>query len=392
MLDANVIKTVQATIPAVAQLGPNLTKAFYARMLGNYPELKNIFNMSHQASGAQREALFNAIAAYAMNIENPMVLKDALLKIAHKHCSLGVVPEQYAIVGKCLLEAIDELLHPGEEVLKAWGDAYGFLRDVMIKLEHDLYEAAAQAEGGWRGTREFIVSQKQPLSVDMMLFELTPVDGKPVMAHQVGQYLGVYLKPQAWEFQQIRQYSITNSPNGKSYTIAVKRDPQGVVSNYLHDNVAQGDVIKVSPPFGDFYYNNPESKPVVLLSAGSGITPMLAMLEKLSKEGFSQAVHFVYSTQDQAHEPCAAQVTAFGSKLPAFKQDIFYSQAQADSVLAAPYHSGRVKLSSLDLPQGATFYMCGPVGFMQAMAQDLLSQGVDKSDIHYECFGPHKVV
>lgn len=391
MLDANVIKTVQATIPAVAQLGPNLTKAFYERMLGNYPELKNIFNMSHQASGAQREALFNAVAAYAMNIENPMVLKDALVKIANKHCSLGILPEQYAIVGKCLLEAIDELLHPGDEVINAWAEAYGFLRDVMIKLEKELYDAAAKAEGGWRGTREFTVSQKQPVSADMTLFELTPVDGKSVMAHKEGQYLGVYLKDKDWEFQQIRQYSITNSPNGKSYTIAVKRDPKGVVSNYLHDKLAQGDVIKVSPPFGDFSYDNPEAKPVVLLSAGSGITPMLAMLEKLSKEGFSKKVHFIYSTQDKAHEPFAAKVTELGAKLPAFKQDIFYSQVK-DGTLDAPYHTGRVNLSALSLPQGATFYMCGPVGFMQAMAKDLMAQGVDKSEIHYECFGPHKVV
>ena len=114
MLDAQTIATVKATIPLLVETGPKLTAHFYDRMFAHNPELKEIFNMSNQRNGDQREALFNAIAAYASNIENLPALLPAVEKIAQKHTSFQIKPEQYNIVGGHLLATLDEMFSPGE--------------------------------------------------------------------------------------------------------------------------------------------------------------------------------------------------------------------------------------------------------------------------------------
>lgn len=117
MLDAQTIATVKATIPLLVETGPKLTAHFYDRMFTHNPELKEIFNMSNQRNGDQREALFNAIAAYASNIENLPALLPAVEKIAQKHTSFQIKPEQYNIVGEHLLATLDEMFSPGR---KCW--------------------------------------------------------------------------------------------------------------------------------------------------------------------------------------------------------------------------------------------------------------------------------
>ncbi len=113
MLDAQTIATVKATIPLLVETGPKLTAHFYDRMFAHNPELKEIFNMSNQRNGDQREALFNAIAAYASNIDNLPALLPAVEKIAQKHTSFQIKPEQYNIVGSHLLATLDEMFSPG---------------------------------------------------------------------------------------------------------------------------------------------------------------------------------------------------------------------------------------------------------------------------------------
>lgn len=143
MLDAQTIATVKATIPLLVETGPKLTAHFYDRMFTHNPELKEIFNMSNQRNGDQREALFNAIAAYASNIENLPALLPAVEKIAQKHTSFQIKPEQYNIVGEHLLATLDEMFSPGQEVLDAWGKAYGVLANVFINREAEIYNENA---------------------------------------------------------------------------------------------------------------------------------------------------------------------------------------------------------------------------------------------------------
>lgn len=194
MLDAQTIATVKATILCLVETGAKLTAHFYDRMFTHNPELKEIFNMSNQRNGDQREALFNAIAAYASNIENLPALLPAVEKIAQKHTSFQIKPEQYNIVGEHLLATLDEMFSPGREVLDAWGKAYGVLANVFINREAEIYNENASKAGGWEGTRDFRIVAKTPRSALITSFELEPVDGGAVAEYRPGQYLGVWLE------------------------------------------------------------------------------------------------------------------------------------------------------------------------------------------------------
>ncbi|MBX9331835.1 NO-inducible flavohemoprotein, partial [Serratia marcescens] len=164
MLDSQTIATVKSTIPLLAATGPKLTAHFYDRMFAHNPELKDIFNMSNQRNGDQRQALFDAICAYAANIENLAALLPAVERIAQKHTSFNIQPDQYNIVGGHLLATLDEMFSPGQEVLDAWGKAYGVLSNVFIQREEQIYQQSETDNGGWRDLRAFRILKKQPQS------------------------------------------------------------------------------------------------------------------------------------------------------------------------------------------------------------------------------------
>ena len=396
MLDAQTIATVKATIPLLVETGPKLTAHFYDRMFAHNPELKEIFNMSNQRNGDQREALFNAIAAYASNIENLAALLPAVEKIAQKHTSFQIKPEQYDIVGGHLLATLDEMFSPGQEVLDAWGKAYGVLAGVFINREAEIYRDSASKTGGWEGTRAFRIVNKTPRSALITSFEMEPVDGLPVADYQPGQYLAVWLKPEEFEFQEIRQYSLTRKPDGKSYRIAVKREDGGQVSSWLHNAAKEGDVIYLAAPAGDFFLQVTPQTPVTLISGGVGQTPMLSMLDTLAKNRHSAQVNWFHAAENGEVHAFADEVNALGAQLPNFTSHLWYrTPTDADRQAKAFDSEGLMALSPLaDSLQDAQmqFYLCGPVVFMQYAAKQLVELGVNAEHIHYECFGPHKVL
>ncbi len=156
-------------------------------MFTHNPELKEIFNMSNQRNGDQREALFNAIAAYASNIENLPALLPAVEKIAQKHTSFQIKPEQYNIVGEHLLATLDEMFSPGRKCWTRGLKAYGVLANVFINREAEIYNENASKAGGWEGTRDFRIVAKTPRSALITSFELEPVDGGAVAEYRPGQ-------------------------------------------------------------------------------------------------------------------------------------------------------------------------------------------------------------
>ncbi len=396
MLDAQTIATVKATIPLLVETGPKLTAHFYDRMFAHNPELKEIFNMSNQRNGDQREALFNAIAAYASNIENLPALLPAVEKIAQKHTSFQIKPEQYNIVGTHLLATLDEMFSPGQEVLDAWGKAYGVLANVFINREAQIYSENASKTGGWEGTRAFRIVEKTPRSQLITSFEFEPVDGQPVADYQPGQYLGVWLKPEGFPHQEIRQYSLTRKPNGKSYRIAVKREEGGQVSTWLHNEARVGDVVHLAAPAGDFFMAVESNTPVTLISAGVGQTPMLAMLDTLAKAQHKAQVNWFHAAENGEVQAFSDEVKSLAAGLPHFTAHTWYRLPSDDDRAAARFDiEGLMALSEhkeqFHAPE-MQFYVCGPVAFMQYAAAQLLELGVNKENIHYECFGPHKVL
>jgi len=394
MLDAKTIAIVKSTIPALLATGPSLTAHFYDRMFSHNPELKDIFNMSNQRNGNQREALFNAICAYASNIENLAVLLPAVEKIAQKHTSFAIQPDQYQIVGRHLLASLDEMLSPGEEVLNAWGEAYGVLANVFIQREAQLYQQAENQTGGWRTPRTFRISEITVESEVIKSFILSPADGKPVADYQPGQYLGVWLRNKTFANQEIRQYSLTRAPNGRDYRIAVRHEPGGTVSGWLHQHARLGDELQLAVPAGDFFMDIAPETPVTLISAGVGQTPMLAMLDVLASRQHPSRVQWFHAADNGKRHAFREEVDSTAQRLPQFSQHIWYrAPLEQDS---GRYDSeGIMDLLPIESQLSDTachYYLCGPVVFMQHIAQQLTTLGTDSSRIHYEVFGPHKVL
>lgn len=391
MLSDKTIEIVKSTVPLLAQAGTVVTDHFYKRLFSHNPELKNIFNMANQDTGRQQFALFNALAAYAQNIDNLAVLKEALTRINHKHTSLNILPEHYPIVGAHLIGALKELL-PEQftpDVEYAWREAYGVLADICITEEAALYEHSKNKHGGWAGTRQFEITNKQAESELVTSFTLTPVDGEAVITHKPGQYLGIKVKPEGAEYEEIRQYSISQKSNAKNYRISVKKELQpkpGMVSNYLH-SLEQGTIVELYPPAGDFFLRN-NTSPVVLISAGVGQTPMLAMLETLLSDNSNQEIMYLHAcenTQQHSFSKYLYDLTAQNNRL---KTITWFNQATEGADFTGLMNLNAVQ-AQLPLSNG-DFYLCGPAGFMAFIKNQLLELGVKNEQIHYEVFGPHE--
>lgn len=395
MLNEQHINIIKSTIPLLENAGPALTQHFYQRMFSHNPELKDIFNMTHQKTGRQGVALFEAIAAYAKNIDNLAALTSAVERIAQKHTSFNIQPEHYQIVGHHLIETLRELATEAftQEVEEAWTAAYLFLAQIFIDREGELYLQRKQAIGGWSAAREFIVKDKTMESQLVTSFVFEPKDNNTVLDFHPGQYIGIEVKPENGDYKEIRQYSLSQKPNGKTYRISVKRegvntDNVGLVSNHLHDNVEVGDSVKLYAPAGDFYYVERE-KPVVLISAGVGVTPMQAMLQSLSGVEDKQ-VTYLHACETQEQHSFIEEVNDLIS-INGWNQKTWY-RCGNEKIAASHQHLGEMNLDSItsELPlDNGDFYVCGPVPFMDFVVKQLDELNVPRDRVHYEVFGPH---
>jgi nitric oxide dioxygenase len=298
-----------------------------------------------------------------------------------------------------LLAAIKEELGDAatDPIITAWAEAYSELAQMLIDMESKLYQEGRSQPGGWEGWREFKVREKRPESDVITSFVLEPVDGKPVSDFKPGQYISVALKIPQLGLQQIRQYSLSDAPNGRSYRISVKREggtlpgTAGHVSTLLHDSIHEGDTIKVAQPFGDFYIDVNASTPVVLISGGVGLTPLISMLSTVLPNQDRQIV-FVHGARHGGVHAMKDYLREATEQHPRLKSFIFYDEPAADDVLGKDYDfQGLVNLDkiagSVLLPQ-ADYYICGPLPFMRMQHDTLTWLGVKESHIRYEVFGP----
>lgn len=390
---------VKSTAPVLAEHGIAITTHFYKRMLEARPELKNVFNMAHQVTGAQPTALAHAVWAYAENIDNLGALTSAVSRIGHKHASLSITPEQYAIVGEHLLASIKEVLGDAiqEPVLDAWTAAYEQLADIFIGFEKGLYAEAAATPGGWNGWRQFTVSRKVRESDEIMSFYLAPQDNGALPKFIPGQFISVRCWVPELGTYQPRQYSLSDTANGKQFRISVKREfaaesrPAGRISNVLHEHIPQGSVLDISMPYGDFTLNLDTKTPVVLISGGVGLTPMMSMLQTLVGQGTSRPVVFVHAVRNRHVHAMNSVLSEIISSNPQVSRAIYYEEVQENDIKGVDYDFvGRVDVKDIKervLLPDADYYVCGPVPFMNAQRQDLESLGVQSEKIHSEVFG-----
>ncbi len=403
MLTQETIATVSATVPALAEHGHAIVQRFYAHLFETHPELKNMFNVRHQERGEQQQALARAVYAYAAHIADPHLLDPVLRRISHKHASLGVQPAQYPVVGEHLLAAIQEELGDAAtpEILHAWAEAYEVLATSLIGLEDELYRAAAEQPGGWTGWRDFVVRQKQPESTVITSFLLEPRDGQPVADFHPGQYVSLRVPVPQLGLQQIRQYSLSDAPNGRSYRISVKResgsgvaDTAGYVSLVLHDHIGEGDEVQLSAPSGDFYIDMDATTPVVLISGGVGLTPLISMLSGLLQYPEREVV-FVHGARNSAMHAMRDYVRAAVTQHPRLASFVFYDAPLPTDVQGLDYdYLGLVDLRLIAgavIRPEADYYLCGPLPFMRMQHEALRALGVHPAQIHYEVFGPDQL-
>jgi len=387
MLCADHRALVTATVPLLESGGESLTDHFYKLMLAEHPEVRPLFNQAHQASGDQPRALANGVLMYAKHIDRLDQLDGLVSQVVNKHVALQVLPEHYPIVGSCLLRAIREVLGPDvatDAVIDAWAAAYGQLADILISTEEQLYNATADAPGGWRGARRFRISRKVAESNEIASFYLEPSDGGPVVSHKPGQYIGLRLHLDGAELR--RNYSLSAASNGRDYRISVKREPGGVASNALYAMKA-GDELELFAPAGEFTLQ-PSDKPLVLISGGVGITPTLAMLEAAISTG--RLIHFIHCARNADAHAFRAIVDQLAEQHAHLKRFYCYDEHQGDDY--RPDAVGLMTRERLDawLPDDRDLdaYFLGPKPFMAAIRRQLLALGVPAEQTRYEFFGP----
>jgi nitric oxide dioxygenase len=384
MLSEKATETVRATLPAVGGAIGEITPLFYRKLFAAHPELlRDLFNRGNQANGSQQQALAGSIAAFAtVLVERPDVRPDAMLaRIAHKHASLGIRPEQYPIVQEHLFAAIVEVL--GEavtpEVAAAWDEVYWLMANALIAIEARLYQQAGTPEGEvWRDYR---VTGRQVEADEVVSLLVSPLDGGPLPAHRPGQYVSVQVElPDG--ARQIRQYSLCGRTDTE-LRFAVKRD--GEVSGHLHAHARPGSVLRISAPFGDVHLDGADTAPVLLLSAGIGCTPMIGMLDQLAATDSARHVVAVHADRSPATHAFRVELDQLTAKLANAEAHVWYEQPEGDWPAD---RTGLVDLAGLDLPTDATAYLCGPLPFLRAVRAQLLAAGLPAAAIHYEVFGP----
>ncbi|MDX8034244.1 globin domain-containing protein [Lentzea sp. BCCO 10_0856] len=382
MLSAASAAVIRATLPVVRDHATEITAEFYPSMFAAHPELLNLFNSGNQASGKQQIALASAVIAYAQHLLDGTPFGPIAERIAHKHVSLGVRPDQYPIVGKHLIGAVATVLGDAvtPEVAAAWDEVYWLFAVSLIAAEARLFQkAGVSPDTLWRSWR---VAKRDEEAADTASFTLVPDDGGPVPAFEPGQYVSVAVDlPDG--HRQPRQYSLSQAPGRGELRITVRRvrgegvAPDGAVSNFLHDHVQADDTLLLGPPAGEVTLE-PGDRPVVLISAGIGITPMLSMLDHISATQPTRtvvAVHAEISAERHAHRTEYA-------RLAGFRQLTWYENGDERG------QAGRVDVDALPLPAGAIAYLCGPITFMRDVRAALLRRGTHTDDVKYEVFGP----
>lgn len=402
MLSQQTIDIVKSTAPILQEHGETLTKHFYKRMFSHNPEVAPYFNPANQAEGTQQRALAGAICAYAANIDNLEVLGGAVELIAHKHASLMIKPEHYPIVGENLLASIREVLGEGatDDVINAWGEAYGFLADILTGREKQIYDDNAEKPGGWEGFRNFKVEKKEKESSVITSFYLKPEDGGGLPDYLPGQYITVRM-PTPDGSTTMRNYSLSDKPGQDYFRISVKREvgaeantPKGYVSNKLHDDTEVGDVIEIGPPCGEFFLNlnDRHERPLVLLAAGVGITPILSIMKSAVESMPEREIIFVHGCLNEDVQPFKAVIDELAEKHSKLKIHYRYSDPETENTKReGDCSTGFVDaelIESIVPDRHADYYFCGPKPFMVNIYQDLLKWGILGNQVHFEFFGP----
>jgi ferredoxin-NADP reductase/MOSC domain-containing protein YiiM len=279
-----------------------------------------------------------------------------------------------------------EALSPGwrwsfEQLLRSVGDT-------SVGGNAGLVPAAA-AHPAQPGFRTLAVTAVAHESADVLSLTLRSPDGRPLAAALPGQYVAVRLRPRGNGPPLLRSYSLSGPVSTERYRISVKVEPHGVAGAWLRDHVRVGDRLEVSSPRGSFVLSDDDA-PVVLLSAGIGATPVMAMLYALAESGSTRQVLWLHGAHDGQHHPFATEVRRIMGGLTHGRCWVCYSAPTPNDTTPGDYdaagHLSRAMLERVGIPQGADIYLCGPARFMAEMQETVAGMGAAPERIHQELF------
>ncbi|KAF3769707.1 globin-like protein [Cryphonectria parasitica EP155] len=406
------MRLVKATIPELRSQGERITEIMYGNMLRAHPELNNMFNSVNQANHRQPRALTSVILAFASAINYDISeLIPKLERMCNKHCSLGIKPEHYEIVATYLIDAFSVVLGPAmtPETKEAWNRAYWILAKMLIGREKQLYNVF----GPWNGWAPFQIIKKESETDDIVSFYLAPQNKRPLPGFLPGQYISVQVPLPKVGYMQSRQFSLSDAPHEDYYRITIKREsggqvpgsktaqtyPVGQMTNYLIDQMNPGDIVDVTHPAGEFYLDTTQSSsvPLVLISAGVGVAPMVSMLNAMMDLQPTREISWIHGARRMI--PFCNHVRDAKRRMPNLRTNIFKTHL-ADGDLAGVTHDydfrvdlAKVNRDDLHLGHGgAEYYICGPEQFMIEMADYLKMQGVELRRMKFELFSTGDMV
>jgi ferredoxin-NADP reductase len=255
---------------------------------------------------------------------------------------------------------------------------------------------------GWKGLREFVIDRIESECDDIKSFYLKPIDGRPLPPHRPGQFLTIRREIPGQE-PVTRTYTVSTRSNPDYYRLSIKREPgrhghpPGLVSNIFHTQVAVGERLHAREPSGKFWLDTGNTGPVVLLSGGVGVTPMIAMLEAWAADRVAHPIWFIHGVRNGRAHAFRRHVKSMAAEFPCINTHFCYSQPTPDDHLGPDYDTrGHITIELLnELLNGDLsfdFYLCGPSAFMESMYTGLRKSGVAEDKIGYEHFGPATVL
>ncbi|WP_051047895.1 globin domain-containing protein [Rhodococcus sp. AW25M09] len=379
---------VRATAGVVAEHSEQISARFYESMLGERPELWRLFNRANQETGEQSRALAASVVAYAVQLIDPDApsFDPVLRRIAGKHITLGITPEQYTLVGRHLLGAVADILGAATTpaIAAAWDEVYWLFATQLIATEARLYAAAGiDPHNPLRPYRVVRRTQESPGTVSLVL---EPADGAPLPAPAAGQYVTVFVDL-ADGTRQPRQYSVSSlaSDTRLQITVAqVRNGPPGQVSTHLQDSVAVGDILEVSGPAGDFGVPAGVG-PLLIATAGAGITTVLPLVEHLARTQPDRPLTLAHADRSRSDHALRGEIATTAKALDDVVSHSWYEILDADDPTS---NVGLMDLELIDFTADTHVLSCGPLPFLRAVRLAALGRGVPPERISYEVFGP----
>jgi ferredoxin-NADP reductase/MOSC domain-containing protein YiiM len=331
------------------------------------------------------------------------VLAEGEVEAGQQIVKISTGPEEVTVA------EIDALLYlPGhprdalERALRIPALSPGWKTSLRTLVEQGTGDAAAQGNSGltgvnspppaWPGFRPLHVTDIRDESRHVRSVTLVSPDGSQLPTWLAGQSITLRIPPKSGSAPLIRNYSLSNEPGSAEYRISVKREPYGTVSRHLHEHVKIGDVLDVAAPRGAFFLDDGQA-PVVLLSAGVGVTPVLSMLHSLVKSSSTRPVWWLHGARDGSEHPFAQEARELLNRLPRSRSHIYYSRPTPTDRKGVDYtEQGRLStdgLRRLGLPRNAQAFLCGPASFMDELSEGLAAYGLETAAIHSETFGAH---